>query len=68
MKLLVNLIRTQVESCEIEVDSLSEAKKEIESLFRDDFSEKTSYYSLEILQEDGEEVTAVVQPYTPNLG
>lgn len=67
MKLQVVVTRTRTEVCDIEVPDLATAKKEIEALLPDDFGHYDSYYNLEIVNEDGKDITGEIQPFTPRL-
>ena len=67
MKLRIKVIRHREEVCEVEVPSLDRAKGIIEALRPDDFQAVDAYYDLAIFDEQGEEVTEIIQPFTPHL-
>ena len=67
MKLQVRVTKTREEYCTIEVPNLESAGNAIKELYNDDFQEIYSYYNVSVVDEDGEDITGAIQPYTPNI-
>ena len=53
--------------CDLEAESIEDAKAQIEELTRDSFLESDETHSVEVLDENGKDIEDKIQAYCPNL-
>lgn len=66
MKLELVLTHTTVHTCTIDVP-LGQAREAIEKLTHDDFKDTEQFSCFEVLDENNQDLSFQIQPYTPNL-